>query len=56
MSKIIFVGTVFIGVIVSLYRLVLGRGSIDQSGTGDGQGSAGSSFDSSSDSDGDGGD
>lgn len=56
MSKIILVVTVFIGVIVNLFRLVLGRGTINQSGTGDGQGSDGSSFDSSSDSGSDGGD
>jgi hypothetical protein len=54
MSKIILVCTVFVGVIVSLVRLVFGRGTITQSGIGDGQGSSESGFSSSSDSDGDG--
>lgn len=56
MQKIVLVGTVFIGVIVSLFRLVIGKGTINHSGSGDGQGSDGASVGSSSDGGGDGGD
>jgi hypothetical protein len=56
MQKIILVVTVFIGVVVSLFRLVLGRGTIAQSGEGDGQESSGSSYGLSSDGGDDGGD
>lgn len=56
MSKIVFAFSIFISVIVSLYRQVLGRETRSQSNEGDGIESAGSSYSLSSDSGGDGGD
>ena len=56
MSKIVFAVSIFISVVVSLYRQVLGRETLGQSDRGDGNESAGSSYSLSSDSGGDGGD
>lgn len=58
MSKVVFAVSIFISVIVSLYRQVLGRETPGQSDRGDGNESAGPGYSLSSDTggDGDGGD